>query len=635
MRKPEPWMNSSNGPLSLSLVVPELRVADVTYNAEKILAAVRALPATAPAPRIALFPELCLTGCTCGDLFYQPTLAESAFTALEALAGQAWGLEALGVVGLPLQLGSQLFNAAAVFGPAGLLGFSICGTPREPGSQAPSRHFSPGWQLPEFPEVQGHPGLPVGVDLVFHVEGYPPFQVMVGATLGSPPDATVALLLNPCAWPARAESAPGWVQQAETHTAASQTTLALCSCGPTESTTDQVFSGAMGVWQASRWLASTSHPSLLTQTLTLELNLSTTPPAQSVPTTAETVRPSVNAMKLAPNPRPFLPTREKDAFYAKVLEIQALGLATRLRHIRGQSVVVGLSGGADSSMALLACCQAFDLLSLPRENILAVSMPGPGISAASGDRARRLASLAGVTFEVIPIHAALASHLADIHHPAGQFDTTFENAQARERTQILMDLANMRSALVVGTGDLSEAALGWCTYNGDQMSMYAINAGVPKTLLLEVLTWAAGHLLGADGSQLALAITSAPISPELLPPDGTAGLSQTTEGSIGPYLLHDFFLFHAIGQHCLPREVLTRAQAAFRGQFPDAEIAAWLKVFYQRFFTNQFKRSASPDGPQVLSFSLSPRGGWQMPSDASASLWLWELEDRQKEEFNA
>ncbi|HEX6817691.1 MAG TPA: NAD(+) synthase, partial [Ktedonobacterales bacterium] len=313
----------------------------------------------------------------------------------------------------------------------------------------------------------------------------------------------------------------------------------------------------------------------------------------------------------------------------EIFAIQSTGLAKRLQHIGVRSITLGLSGGLDSTLALLVTIRAFDTLGLPHEGIVAVSMPGFGTSQRTRRNASRLAKLLGITLREIPIEAAVRQHFRDIGHDEQMLDVTYENAQARERTQILMDLANQVGGFVVGTGDLSELALGWATYNGDQMSMYHVNAGVPKTLVRYLIEWCAESLYRDETAQILLDISATPISPELLPPTtGTNGQQpamQETESAIGPYLLHDFFLFYTLRYGFSPRKILFLATRAFAARYTPQEILRWMRVFYERFFANQFKRSAMPDGPKVGSVALSPRGDWRMPSDASAAGWRREL----------
>ena len=299
----------------------------------------------------------------------------------------------------------------------------------------------------------------------------------------------------------------------------------------------------------------------------------------------------------------------------------------RLRHTRLRKLVLGLSGGADSSLALLVCWQAFKQMGLDQKDIQALSMPGPGSTQSSRERLENLARLCGVTLREIPITGALESHLQDIGHSLDLYDLTYENAQARERTQILLDLANQHGALMVGTGDLSEIALGWCTFAGDQISNYHVNAGLPKTLVLRVLAWAGAALLGEEGAAAVSKVCASAISPELLPVRADGSSPQETESVLGPYLLHDFFLYHSIVNRLSVRQLYPLALSAFTGQYTPQQILSWLRLFYQRFFSQQFKRSAGPEGPRVTAVSLSARGGWIMPADTSSALWLNELEN--------
>jgi len=331
-----------------------------------------------------------------------------------------------------------------------------------------------------------------------------------------------------------------------------------------------------------------------------------------------------------PVPRtPFVPVQggERDARCREIFAIQTTGLMTRLRHTGSRQVVVGISGGLDSTLALLVTARAFDRLGLPRSGIVAVTMPGFGTTARTRGNATTLAGELGVTLRTIPIEAAVSQHFRDIGHDPAQHDLTFENAQARERTQILMDVANQVQGLVIGTGDLSELALGWCTFNGDHMAMYAVNAAVPKTLVRYLIDWCAEAEFRGRTAEILHDICATPVSPELLPPHPDGSISQQTEAQLGPYELHDFFLFHVVRCHFAPRKVLQLAAQAFAADYPPEELRRWLTLFYRRFFAQQFKRSCLPDGPKVGSVALSPRGDWRMPSDAAVALWLADLEN--------
>jgi NAD+ synthase (glutamine-hydrolysing) len=322
---------------------------------------------------------------------------------------------------------------------------------------------------------------------------------------------------------------------------------------------------------------------------------------------------------------PFIPADGvgRAANCREIFAIQSTGLARRLRHVRAASAVIGVSGGLDSTLALLVTIRALEAAGKDASAVEAVVMPGPGSSERTQGNAEKLAHALGTTVRVIPIGDAVRQHLRAIGHPEGQHDATFENVQARERTQLLMSVANQTGGLVVGTGDLSELALGWCTYNGDQMSMYHVNAGVPKTLVRHLIEWCADEEFDGDVVGLLRDIVATPISPELVP---TAGGMQDTEAVIGPYVLHDFFLYHVVRLRERPAKVFALARMVFDGEFGEEEVRATLREFYRRFFANQFKRSAMPDGPKVGTVALSPRGDWRMPSDASAELWLAEVD---------
>jgi NAD+ synthase (glutamine-hydrolysing) len=511
------------------------------------------------------------------------------------------------IVGLPLALGKHLYNAAALISPSGPQTFVVEKHPR-------ASQFSSLEQLGTSMIDFAGRRVPVGAELGFHLPELSDRTMQI--VVGDPEQATLSgsarLLVNLHTRPAIAEpdNLPGWCESAQ------DCLIATCSGGPTESTTDWVASGKAQI---------IANHAVLAETLPLQFTSQTC--EFVVQADANFAWDNVNPHSRSPRLRqtPFIREDHPETQFSEVLEIQAAGLMGRLRHTGLKRVVFGNSGGADSSMTLLVCLSAFERLGYPREDILAVSMPGPGSTVESQARSIALAQTAGVTIRTVPIGPAVAQHLKDIGHPSGVHDTTFENAQARERTQILMDLANQQGALMVGTGDLSEIALGWATFNGDHMSMYNINAGLPKTLLLRVLAWTGGALLGEGGARVTAGIASATISPELVPSDIDHPV-QSTEAILGPYLLHDFFLWHAIGQKARPTEVFKLACEAFEGYFTPNEILKVLKIFYRRFFGNQFKRNASTDGPQVVPLSLSPRGGFEMPSDASSALWLAELE---------
>ncbi|MBR4516538.1 MAG: NAD(+) synthase, partial [Bacteroidaceae bacterium] len=328
------------------------------------------------------------------------------------------------------------------------------------------------------------------------------------------------------------------------------------------------------------------------------------------------------------DPHPFVPSGSRlDERCQEIFDIQTEGLAKRVQHTGAETVVVGISGGLDSTLALLVCVSAFDRLGLNRRGIVGITMPGFGTTDRTYTNAVNLMKLLGITIREISIKEACLQHFADLGHDMDTHDVTYENGQARERTQILMDAANQMNGFVVGTGDLSELALGWATYNGDHMSMYGVNASVPKTLVKHLVAWIAEHTKDESTRQTLLDIVDTPISPELIPADEQGNITQKTEDLVGPYELHDFFLYYLLRWGFRPAKIYLLARQAFGQTYDDATIRKWLRTFYRRFFTQQFKRSCMPDGPKVGSCSLSPRGDWRMPSDASASLWLKECDE--------
>ena len=596
----ETHLTGSN--LRLAVVVPEVRVADVAFNAAQIQTALASLKADDP--DWIVFPRLCLTGASCGDLFRQKLLQTASLQALLDLVPLTAGMPSKVLLGLPLAIGDEVFEGVVLLNDGEVKALMVTDHPDSPALSSSAR-------LPENAQIK------LG-DKLISLTTCQPFRFgNVEFLLGhqQPTENETDLLINLVTLPALAPAEENL--QTAFDPAARLGITVTCSAGASESTTDQVLSGKAEIWQNGRCLEAARELSFETQVVqaVCDPSLSDSLPA----------KPAVDKVS-QPVRFPFINAKEPEKQFARLLEIQSSGLMRRLLHTHQRKVILGISGGADSSQALLVCCRAFDRLGLDRKDILAIHLPGPGSSRSSRDRSTTLADLAGVTQCTIPIGPALLAHLEDIGHPSGLHDVTFENAQARERTQILMDLANQQNALVVGTGDLSEIALGWCTFNGDHMSMYDVNCGLPKTLLLRALVWAGKFLFGQQGETIAQKIAQAPISPELLPLDETGATSQKTEDVLGPYELHDFFLYYAIARQMTPDDVFRFAVQCFEEDYTPAQILTTLKIFYRRFFSQQFKRSASPDGPQLLEISLSPRAGWRMPSDASSALWLEAVE---------
>jgi NAD+ synthase (glutamine-hydrolysing) len=646
---------SDLGFLRVAVVSPELQVADVESNVRMTVAALQA--AARRGCSLALFPELGLTGYSNADLFYQALLLEKARAALAAVA-RATELHAIAaVVGLPLAVRGRLYNCAALASGGQVLGIVPKTCLPNTDEYYEQRWFtSAAYCTEKMVELDGE-NIPFGTDLLFQAENLA--HCLIGIEIcedlwaPSPPSGDMAtagatVLLNPSASNellGKAEYRRDLVKQQSARCLAA---YLYTSAGPNESTTDVVFSGHALIAENGITLAETERLSFDMQIATADIDLqrlvherlknssfSTSLPRRAfrlIPFQLSLAAPKESDQARLQRPlsaAPFVPAdpAQRAKHCREIFSIQSAGLAKRLKHLDAKQVTLGLSGGLDSTLALLVTIKAFDRLNLPRQGIVAVSMPGFGTSNRTYTNAERLAKLLQVNWRVIPIHAAVRQHLQDIGHAEQVHDVTFENAQARERTQILMDLANQIGGITIGTGDLSELALGWSTYNGDHMSMYHVNAGVPKTLVKYLVEWCADSEFSGEASAVLRDICATPISPELLPPGQGDAISQSTEDTIGPFLLHDFFLFYTVRYLFSPRKVFYLARQAFHSSYTPEEILKWMRVFYQRFFAQQFKRSAMPDGPKVGSVALSPRGDWRMPSDASSRLWLEQIDE--------
>ncbi len=648
---PPPLHPAALGFVRVAVASPELRVADVPFNVQAILAAMQS--AAAQQARLILCPELCLTSYSCGDLFYQPTLLDAALAALAPLAEATRLHDMAAVVGLPVAVAGRLYNCAAFLAAGQVLGLT-------PKTYLPTtnefyeqRWFTSG-RLAGFDQVSlgGWESVPFGCDLLFAARNLPGciFGVEICEDLWAvePPSGAMALagatiLLNLSAGNellGKADYRRDLVRQQSARCLAA---YAYAGAGPGESTTDTVWAGHSLIAENGALLVETARFHFDTQMALADIDVQRLQHERWRNATFAAARPhrafrtltfdlpgEVQAITALLRPglsrTPFVPADplRRAEHCREILDIQATGLARRLRHTAAASVVLGLSGGLDSTLALLVTVRARACLGLPREGIVAITMPGLGTSERTRHNAAALAAALGVTLRVIPIAAAVRQHFADIGHDERVHDVTYENAQARERTQILMDVANQVGGLVVGTGDLSELALGWLTFNGDHMSMYHVNAGVPKTLVRSLIEFVAEHEVDAAAAAILHDILATPISPELLPLNAAGGVEQRTEDAIGPFELHDFFLFYTLRHQFPPAKVFALARQAFAGAYAEAEILRWLDLFYRRFFSQQFKRSAMPDGPKVGSVALSPRGDWRMPSDASPALWLQE-----------
>jgi NAD+ synthase (glutamine-hydrolysing) len=634
-------LRETHGFLRVAAVSPELVLGDVPANAEILKREAESL--AAQGVRLAVFPELSLTGYSCADLFHHTSLIQAAREALLRLAQVTDGTGMVLVIGLPLLVESRLYNVAAVIAAGQVLGFVPKTFLPNSGEFYERRWFSPATTL-AVTEVDG---IPIGTDLLFCATDRPDFvlglEICEDLWTVIPPSSHAALagatvLANPSASNEVLGKAPYRRALVAQQSARCLAAYVYAGAGAGESSTDVVYSGHGLLAENGMVLAETERFSFQSQIATADVDLQrlqherlksaafrddeARPIFRRVPFMLGASLDGNDELRRPLSAHPFVPPPGADrrAVCEEIFAIQATGLARRLRQTRCRSVVLGLSGGLDSTLALLVLIEALKRAELPRSAALTVTMPGFGTTQRTKGNAEKLSEALGIMLRTIPIRAAVDQHFADISHPPGLHDITYENAQARERTQILMDVANQTGGLVLGTGDLSEAALGWCTFNGDHMSMYHVNAGVPKTLVKYLIEWAAAELYATEAGPILHDIIDTPISPELLPLGSEGQMQQKTEDAVGPYELHDFFLFHFVRHGCSAEKIRWLAGIAFQRKHASAVIDQWLAVFLRRFAQNQFKRSSMPDGPKVGSVALSPRGDWRMPSDWAGAL---------------
>lgn len=636
------------GFVKVAAAVPLVQVADCFYNIEKIEGLMR--QASEKGVQIIAFPELSVTGYTCLDLFAQQTLLNGAEAALLQLVSNTADLDILTIVGVPLRTENRLINAAVVFQKGAIRGVV-------PKTYLPNykefqeqRWFTSATELRESTISIGKEEYPMGSHLLFRsgrltagIEicedlwvPVPPSSLltMEGANIIFNLSASNELIgkhayLRSLICQQSARCMAGYV---------------YASSGFGESSTDLVFAGNGIIAENGNLLAESPRFTMEEQLVISEIDIETLQNDRQVNTSfmygtsglpkekAQVVDLQVRipdgfSLTRPVDPHPFTPSGEAlKERCEEIFHIQVAGLAKRLVHAHAQTAVVGISGGLDSTLALLVTVMTFDALKMPRGQIIGITMPGFGTTDRTYTNACDLIRSLGVTLKEIPIKEACLQHFRDIDHDPSVHDVTYENSQARERTQLLMDVANQKNGLVIGTGDLSELALGWATYNGDHMSMYGVNGSIPKTLVKYLVEWVANHKVD-DASRLTLLdIVDTPISPELIPADENGNIKQKTEDLVGPYELHDFFLYHFLRFGSYPSKIYFLAQKAFAGIYDNATVKKWLYTFFRRFFQQQFKRSCLPDGPKVGSVSLSPRGDWRMPSDAVSRLWLEEIE---------
>jgi NAD+ synthase (glutamine-hydrolysing) len=645
-------MKESYGFVRVAAAVPEVRVADTAFNAQQTVALVK--EAADAGVQVVVFPECNITGYTVNDLFHQEALQQAARNALNTICEETRECETAIVVGLPLALDNQLFNCAAFIKAGRCLG--IVPKTYIPGYKEyyEQRWFAPGTHMVSTYLQLNDEEVPCGTNLLFEAEDIPGLivgiEICEDLWVPSPPSSHLAvagatLLVNLSASNeliAKSEYRQNLVcHQSGSCVAA----YVMSAAGVHESTTDMVFSGHALIAENGALLKSSPRfqrekaliiadvdIGRLTRDRQLNTSFSesigmTDLDYRVLPFTAQSSR-WATPLRREIACQPFVPQNEteRDRRSEEIVAIQTAGLAKRIEHCDAGHIVIGLSGGLDSTLALLICVKAFDIMKRDRSHIHGVTLPGFGTSKRTYQNVKTLAEALQIELCEIDISAACLKHFDDIGHNPAVHDVVYENVQARERTQVLMNRANQLGGLLVGTGDLSELALGWCTYNGDHMSMYNVNCGIPKTLVQYLVQWVADTQVSTDTAAVLHDILDTPISPELLPPSAEGEIAQKTEETVGPYELHDFFLYYMVRFGERPVKIRFLAEQAFEGKYSSEEITTWLRYFYQRFFSQQFKRSCMPDGPKVGTVSLSPRGDWRMPSDAVAATWLAELE---------
>lgn len=642
-----------NGFIKVAAAIPSVKVADCSYNVQQIESLIAM--AEGKGVEVIVFPELCITGYTCQDLFKQTLLLEQAETSVLMLLDFTRKLDIISIVGVPVVVGDLLLNCAAVIQKGDLLGLV-------PKTYLPNysefyekRWFASSQDLqPSEIRFAGNKIVVTPQPTLFRTCDGAMFGVEICEDVWAPvpPSCNLALsgadiIFNLSASDeliGKHDYLKGLLAQ---QSARMISGYVYSGCGFGESTQDVVYGGNAIAYENGQLLAESERFAFDSQLIITQIDVekirnerrtnSTYINAQrghdSRIVNAHTVMPRDFELIRDVDPHPFIPkTDDMEKSCDEIFSIQVAGLAKRLVHTGCKTVAVGISGGLDSTLALLVCVRTFDKLQLSRKGIVGVTMPGFGTTDRTYNNAVNLMKSLGITLREISIADAVKQHFNDIGHDINVHDVTYENSQARERTQILMDLSNQLGALVIGTGDLSELALGWATYNGDHMSMYGVNAGVPKTLIKYLVKFVAMSEDSDETRSILLDIIDTPISPELIPADEAGNITQKTEDLVGPYELHDFFLYHIIRFGYRPSKIFMLARKAFDGSNPEAPfyddetIKKWLTIFLRRFFNQQFKRSCLPDGPKVGSVSLSPRGDWRMPSDASSALWLKECE---------
>lgn len=637
------------GFVKTAAATPKIRVADCEYNANQIISCVKEAYENGAA--LLVFPELCVTGYTCSDLFLQSTLLKAAEKAVKRIKEETKDLDIVFVVGVPITVKQSLYNCGVVICKGEILG-------AVPKVNIPNysefyelRHFTSGKNVEEHIVYAGDGWIELSDTQYFVCKDMEDFSfgVEICEDLWVAESPSIRLAQSGAAIICNLSCSDDLIGKAQYRCDLVKMQSAklccgyiYCDAGFGESTTDMVFSAqnviaenGTIVSESCRFNNGITYADIDVERLMSERRKTNTyidyiPDENSKYYSDKEFEIELHDTKLTRifPCTPFVPSDKSDLENRceEILTIQATGLATRLAHTGIQNVVLGLSGGLDSTLALIVCVHAFDMLSLDRKNIHTVTMPCFGTTKRTKSNAEKLAEAYGVSFEEINITLAVRQHFSDIGHDESVTNITYENSQARERTQILMDLSNKYNGLVIGTGDLSELSLGWATYNGDHMSMYAVNASIPKTLVRYLTAYEAQKSNGTL-KEVLLDVLDTPVSPELLPPDKNGEIAQKTEDVVGPYELHDFFLYYLVRFGYAPSKIYYMAKLSFKDKYSEDTIKKWLTVFIRRFFSQQFKRSCLPDGPKVGSVTLSPRSDWRMPSDASVKAWLDELEN--------
>ncbi len=632
-----------NGYIRAEAAACEIRVADTEFNTNAIIDAIHS--AAEKGVRVLVFPELCVTGYTCADLFLQKALLDSAERAVCDIASATKRIKMLVAVGVPLRHSGKLYNCAVVIFNGEILGVIPKSNIPDYSEFYEKRHFTPAGEPAEI--IIGQRTYPFSNRLLFQNSCMPEmtvgFEICEDLWVPDPPSVTLAksgatIIGNLSASSETIGKSDYRRSLVKMQSAKLNCAYLYADASQGESTTDLAFSGhniiaenGSVLSEALPFCSGTAMTEIDVELLTAERRRMNT--FKTVSGECQTVyfeMPCEQLRLTRPFLRlPFVPPNEEDREKRceEILAIQSAGLRKRISHTNAKNVVIGLSGGLDSTLALLVCALAMKSLNRPARDITAITMPCFGTTVRTRSNAELLARELGTSFVEIPISAAVNQHFADIGQSPREHDVTFENSQARERTQVLMDYANKTDGLVVGTGDLSELALGWATYNGDHMSMYAVNSSIPKTLVRYLCKYYADECASSGARDVLYDILDTPVSPELLPAEQNGEISQKTEDIVGPYELHDFFMYYMVRYGFPPKKIYRIACFAFYNLYPEEEILRWLKTFYRRFFSQQFKRSCLPDGVKVGSVSFSPRSDFRMPSDAAVNIWMKELEE--------